>query len=77
MASPQFEGWIERCEGVYAREVRRQGVTALVSRPDGWNWGWLILGNEGVIVVGNMTSKLDPFTAVASAERYLVDGTIS
>lgn len=78
--NPQFPDWNNERDGVYVRRLHPvMEITVVVSRLDGWNWGWIaVLDKAGRIFAGNMTSDLSLFDAIEVANAYIakaVNGT--
>ena len=70
--SPQFPNWQEIRDYVYERELNRGfAMFVIVSKPDGWNWGYLVFGAKGTVLTGKVSSEWSLFDAVDSANRYL------
>lgn len=68
---PQFPGWNEEREGVYVLIRKDMSLMLLVTKLDGWNWGWMALNPEGEIHAGEMNSKIDIWAAIEAADKYL------
>lgn len=69
--SPQFPGWTEIREGVYERRIGGPASFVIVSKPDGWNWGYLVFNDKGRVLTGQVSSDLSLFDAVAAAHKHL------
>lgn len=67
----QFPGWARSASGLLFTRRGRDGRRAIVTRPDGTSWGWLICDDDGQILGGQIRFGATVHDAIAAAEAAL------